>query len=100
MFLIIMDAHSKWIDVHIMQSITATKTIEKISIVFATRSFPCKVATDNGPSFMSDNGVVYVTTAPYHPSSKMALEMYCRGHNTGEIIEICVLIPLYTTDHH
>ena len=37
MYLVIVDAHSKWMDVHIMQSITSTKTIEKLRIVFATR---------------------------------------------------------------
>ena len=30
MFLILVDAHSKWLDVHIMQSVTAAKTIEKL----------------------------------------------------------------------
>jgi hypothetical protein len=35
MFLVIVDAHSKWIDTHIMPSITASQTIEKLRIVFA-----------------------------------------------------------------
>jgi len=30
MYLIVVDAHSKWLDVQIMQSITAEKTIEKL----------------------------------------------------------------------
>ena len=77
MFLVIVDAHSKWIDVHLMQSITSTKTIEKLRMVFATHGLPRKVVTDNGPSFtseefrtfLSQNGIIHVTTAPYHPSS-------------------------------
>ena len=77
MFLIIVDAHSKWIDAHIMPSITSTQTIEKLRIVFATHGLPRKVVTDNGSSFtseefrtfMANNGIVHVTTAPYHPSS-------------------------------
>ena len=36
MFLIIIDSHSKWIDVQLMQSKSASKTIEKLRIVFAT----------------------------------------------------------------
>ena len=74
MFLILMDAHSKWLDVHLMQSITSANTIEKLRMVFATHGLPRKVVTDNGSSlefrtFMSKNGITHVTTAPYHPSS-------------------------------
>ena len=78
MFLILVDAHSKWLDVHLMQSITSANTIEKLQIVFATHGLPRKVVTDNGSSFtseefrtfMSENGITHVMTAPYnHPSS-------------------------------
>ena len=77
MLLILVDAHSKWLDAHILQSITSAKTIEKLRIVFATHGLPRKVVTDNGASFtseefhafMSENGITHVTTAPYHPSS-------------------------------
>ena len=77
MFLVLIDAHSKWIDVHVMQSITATKTIEKLRIVFSTHGLPRKIVTDNGPTFVSEefktflkgNGIKHVTTTPYHPSS-------------------------------
>ena len=77
MFLVIVDAHSKWMDVHVMQSITSRKTIEVLRRVFANHGLPRKVVTDNGPSFtseefntfLSDNGIIHITTAPYHPSS-------------------------------
>ena len=77
MFLILVDAHSKWIDVHQMQSITSTNTIEKLRVIFATHGLPWKVVTDNRSSFTSKefrtftstNGITHVTTAPYHPSS-------------------------------
>jgi len=77
MFLIIVDAHSKWIDAHIMRNITSATTIETLRAVFATHGLPRKVVTDNGPSFVSEefrsflsqNGIVHVTSAPYHPSS-------------------------------
>ena len=35
MFLVIVDAHSKWLDAHIMSSITATKTTETLHSVLA-----------------------------------------------------------------
>ncbi len=77
MYLVLVDAFSKWMDVHIMQSITASKTIEVLSMVFATHGLPQKVVTDNGPTFtsteftdfMTGNGIKLVHSAPYHPST-------------------------------
>ena len=77
MFLIIVDAHSKWLDVHLMHSISSTNTIETLCMVFATLGLPQKIVTDNGSSFTSEefreylfsNGIIHVTTAPYHPTS-------------------------------
>ena len=53
MFLIIVDAHSKWLDAHIMSSITSTKTIQVLRSVFATHGLPQEVVTDNGTSVRS-----------------------------------------------
>ena len=53
MLLIIVDAHSKWIDVHITNSSTASVTIQKQSITFATHGLPRTIVSDNGPSFTS-----------------------------------------------
>ena len=91
MFLVLVDAHSKWIDVHLMSSITSTKTIEKLRVIFATHGFPQKVVTDNGPSFtsrefatfMSENGILHVTTAPYHPSSNGLAERAVQTFKQG-----------------
>ena len=38
MLLIIVDAHSKWIDVHVTSSSTVATTIEKLMLSFSTRS--------------------------------------------------------------
>ena len=54
MFLVLVDAHSKWLDVHMMQSITSSKTIEKLRITFANYGLPRKVVTDTGSSFTSE----------------------------------------------
>ena len=40
MYLVIVDAHSKWLDVQIMHSITTEKAIEKLRSVFATHGLP------------------------------------------------------------
>ena len=41
-FLLLVAAHSKWLDVHITPSITAAKTIEKLRIMFANYGLPLK----------------------------------------------------------
>jgi hypothetical protein len=77
MFMVVVDAHSKWVEACVMSSITAAKTIEQLRVIFATHGLLRKVVTDNGPSFTSDefrsflsyNGITHVTSAPYHPSS-------------------------------
>ena len=33
-FMVVVDLHSKWIEVYIMQSLTLAKTIEKLQIIF------------------------------------------------------------------
>ena len=91
MYLVIVDAHSKWLDVHIMQSITSAKTIEKLRTVFAIHGLPQKVVTDNGPSFvsaefkqfMSGNGIKHVTSSPYHPSSNGLAERAVQSFKQG-----------------
>jgi len=42
MHLTLVDAHSKWMDVFPMQSITAAKTIEKLRIILLTMDSPTK----------------------------------------------------------
>ena len=77
MFLVLVDAESKWIDVIPMTTTTAKATITKLLAVFSVHGLPERVMTDNGPQFTSlefkeflqRNGVVHIQVAPYHPSS-------------------------------
>eukprot|EP00731_Ephydatia_muelleri_P006940 Em0003g1188a len=71
------DACSKWLDVHVMKSISSSATIEKLRSIFAIHGLPHKLVTDNGPAFISSefktfmdyNGIVHIRSAPYHPST-------------------------------
>jgi len=91
MFLVLIDAHSKWMEVKIMNSITASKTIEQLKIIFASHGLPQKVITDNGPTFtskefsefMCQNGIVHVTSAPYHPSTNGLAERAVQAFKQG-----------------
>ena len=77
MVLVIIDAHSKWIEAFVTGTATSSSTIEKLRISFSTHGLPDTVVSDNGTcftskefkAFMEQNGVRHITVAPYHPSS-------------------------------
>ena len=77
LFLVLVDAHSKWIEVHIVPSTSAASTIAKLRDIFIMFGLPDQLVSDNGSSFTSvefqqflaANGIKQVLTLPYHPLS-------------------------------
>ncbi|KAK7095401.1 hypothetical protein V1264_006813 [Littorina saxatilis] len=77
MFLVVIDAHSKWMDAYPMNSSTSAATIEKLRQSFAIHGLPETLVSDNGPCFTSEefeefmhrNGIKHIKSAPYHPST-------------------------------
>ena len=77
LFLILIDAHSKWMDVQIVSSTPSEVTIATLHRIFATHGLPEHLVSDNTPGFMSaefklfmqQNGIKHILTSPYHPSS-------------------------------
>ena len=53
MFLLIIDSHSKWLEVHMTVSTTSTATIELMRKSFATLGLPDTVMSDNATNFTS-----------------------------------------------
>ncbi|KRY49757.1 Uncharacterized protein T03_12337 [Trichinella britovi] len=76
-FLLVVDAFSKWLEVRIVPSTSSVAAIEVFRELFATHGLPDCLVTDNGTAFksaeflafMQSNGIKHVTTAPFHPSS-------------------------------
>ena len=54
MFIIMIDAHSKWMEAFPMNTSTSRATIEKLRIDFAKHGLPEIVVTDNGSNFTSE----------------------------------------------
>ena len=77
MYLILIDAHSKWTEVHITSGATSAVTINKMKLTISTLGLPEVLVTDNGPAFTSQefasfikaNGNWHLTSVPYHPAS-------------------------------
>ena len=53
MFLIVVDAHIKWLDVHVTSSSTAAITSEKLQKTILIKGLPEAVIMDNGSAFTS-----------------------------------------------
>lgn len=77
MYIVIVDAHSKWVDVRPMRDITSESTIKVSKDYICFWGIPFKLVSYNGPfltseifeKFCSDNGIYHILTAPYHAAS-------------------------------
>ncbi|KAK3709329.1 hypothetical protein QZH41_006930 [Actinostola sp. cb2023] len=85
MFLVVVDACSKWLEVHLMNSTTSTATIEKLRETFANHGLPKTIVSDNGSNFTSaefeqftvKNGIKHIKVAPYtQPPTDKLNEQY------------------------
>ena len=87
MFLVVVDAHSKWPEVHVMKETTTGKTIQRLRETFSQFGLPEQLVTDNGPQFTSEdfaqftkiNGVKHIRCAPYHPASNGLAERFVQS---------------------
>ena len=84
MFLVVVDAHTKWLEVIPMTTTSAEKTIEVLRTLFASYGLPQKLVSDNGPQFtassfeefLSANGVQHLKSPPYHPATNGEAERF------------------------
>ena len=91
MFLITIDAYSKWIDAQVVSEATSYKAIEHLRTLFATHGIPTTIVCDSGTPFTSaefaefttKNGSHHVKVSPYHPSSNGLAERAVRTLKEG-----------------
>lgn len=81
-YLIVVDAHSKWIEALRMTRTDAKSTITALVTIFSRFGLPSQLVTDNGPPFLAQdfkdycryNCIKHVTSAPYRPQGNGAAE--------------------------
>jgi hypothetical protein len=86
MFLICVDAYSKWPEVIRTEDTTTVGTILKLAEIFSRFGLPEQLVSDNGPQFTSEefkkfttsNGIKHILSSPYHPRSNGAAERMVR----------------------
>lgn len=84
--LVLIDAYSKWPEVHLMNRTTSAETIRRLRRTFAQEGVPETLVSDNGPQFVSGEmtdwlsriGCKHVRTPPYHPRSNGIAERFVR----------------------
>ncbi|KAL6730979.1 hypothetical protein Aduo_001894 [Ancylostoma duodenale] len=84
MFLVIVDAYSKWPEIIEMTSTTSVATIRQLTRLFAQFGNPTTLVSDNGSQFASKefaefcstNGITHVRSPPFHPQSNGQAERF------------------------
>ncbi|GFO38175.1 Pol polyprotein [Plakobranchus ocellatus] len=76
MFLVVVDAHSKWTEIIPLSATTFTTTINILSDLFSGLGLPEHLVTNNGIQFSSNkfksftrsNGIKHTFSPSYHPA--------------------------------
>jgi len=91
MFLIGVDAYSRWLQIEKMDTTISAKTIENLQNLFARYDVPAQLVSDNGVQYKSEefklllkrNGIKHITSAPYHPASNGLAERCVQSFKTA-----------------
>ncbi|CAC5418435.1 unnamed protein product [Mytilus coruscus] len=79
------DAYSKWIDIHVMNSTTSEATIAKLQQTFATHGLCDLIISDSKEfaDYVKLNGIEHRTSAPLHPASNGCAERAVQSFKEG-----------------
>ena len=86
-FIVLVDAHSKWLEVSVVSSCSSQQAIKFLRHVFSTHGLPEVLVSDNGSAFVSEefqmfvkrSSIQHITSAPYHPASNGLAERGVRS---------------------
>ena len=90
MLIIIVDSHTKWIDVHVTSGVHHYHYNQQTES-FSTHGIPDTIVSDNATCFTSSefqefykhSGIPHITSAPYHPSSNRLAERAVQTVKSG-----------------
>jgi len=87
----VVDTHSKWLEVKCLRTLDTGGVIRELREMFSTFGLPLELTADNGPQFRSEemsrfcltNGIRLNLVMPYHPESNGLAERAVQTFNTG-----------------
>ncbi|XP_036346551.1 uncharacterized protein K02A2.6-like [Rhagoletis pomonella] len=87
---VLVDAFSKWPEVHIVPNMNTETTIQPCEDIFATFGLPNVFVSDHGTqfnskafqSFLKNNGITHKQGAPYHPATNGQAERFVQTVKT------------------
>lgn len=76
-FLVLVDSHSKWIEVEKVPNTSSAPTLRALQKIFTTHGLPDSIVSDNGTAFTSEefrsfckrHGIRHIRSAPRHPAT-------------------------------
>uniref|UniRef100_A0A5S6QM96 RNA-directed DNA polymerase n=1 Tax=Trichuris muris TaxID=70415 RepID=A0A5S6QM96_TRIMR len=85
-WLVVVDAHSKWMDVIPLRNTSTVSVVKHCRRLFANFGLPRYIVSDNGPQFTSEefktfcqmNNIVHIKATPYHPKTNGLAERAVR----------------------
>ncbi|KAK3738629.1 hypothetical protein RRG08_006727 [Elysia crispata] len=85
-FLLVVDYHSRWPEIRILDHLTSSAVITRLKSIFATHGIPDIVISDNGPQFAStefqkftkEYGFTHTTSSPRYPNRMEKQSVRCK----------------------
>ena len=112
MVIVVIDAQNKWIEAKVVKSATSEVTMEVLRTIVSIHGIPQTLVSDNGSvftsqefaTFMSQNGIAHIRSAPYHPATngltERAVQVIKRGLcKMGEGTLKCATSPFSLSYH-
>ena len=86
-FIVLVDAHSKWLEVSVVSSCSSQQAIKFLRHVFSTHGLPEVLVSDNGSAFVSEEFQMFVKRSqPRIQEFAMGGAVYQRGGNVCEAV--------------
>ncbi|XP_060117940.1 uncharacterized protein K02A2.6-like, partial [Heteronotia binoei] len=101
-FMIIVDAYSKWLEVIPVGSTSAAAAIKALRRVLCTHGIPDTIVSDNGTAFTAADFqgflnrylIKHIRSAPFHPATNGQAERMVRTTKEGQIF--LIIVDAYT----
>ena len=114
-YLLLVDYHSRWPEIRLLDRLTSTAIIVRLKSIFATHGIPDVVVSDNGPQFASvefkkfteEFCFTHTTSSPRYPQANGEAERAVQtvknllGKSTDHTLHFsCTVLHLFTTVLH